>query len=214
MLRDTMAAASGLGVLIITRSLHPARPMLAVAPRQLAEPRAAVTGHRHDGSRSLAAGARALGLQRLISPSVSTDLRLLGRSPGPLPARRADQRPDRSSRSRHPGVGGINTAVELPVPLLLALASAGVLLPNLTILSEAAKRRRSFNHSLSAFLDLVAVNLAAGRGIEGALDTAAHAGNAWAFGKIRRALYRAKVNPSKPLTSQNRRTGCSQAISC
>ena len=75
----------------------------------------------------------------------------------------------------------MNTAVELPVALVLALA--GIMLPNLTIRNEAAKRRRSFNHSPSAFLDLVAVNLAPGRGIKGALDTAAEAGNGWAFGR-------------------------------
>jgi Flp pilus assembly protein TadB len=101
-----------------------------------------------------------------------------------------------------------------PVALLLALALAGILLPNLTIRSEAARRRRSFNHSLSAFLDLVAVNLAAGRGIEGALDTAAEAGRGWAFGEIRLALYRAKVNQPNLLTRHNRRRSCSQAFSC
>jgi tight adherence protein C len=196
-------AGVGLGILIVARSLYPARPLLAVALRQLVAPHA-VVDRRHGGSRSLASAARALGLHRLINSSVSTDLRLLGRS--------ADAHLARCllvglvSALIAPAVigilalGGINTAVELPVALLLVLSVAGLLLPNLTIRSEAAKRRRSFNHSLSAFLDLVAINLAAGRGIEGALDTAAAAGNGWAFGEIRHALYRAKVMGETPWT--------------
>ena len=137
---------------------------------------------------------KALGLQRLINPSVATDLRLLGRSPDAHLARCLLT--GLLSALIAPAIvgvlalGGVTTAVELPVALVLLLALAGTLLPNLAIRGEAANRRRSFNHSLSAFLDLVAVNLAAGRGIEGALDTAAGAGSGWAFGEIRLALYR------------------------
>ena len=54
---------------------------------------------------------------------------------------------------------------------------------------EAGRQRRSLNHALGAFLDL-----AAGRGVEGALDTAAAAGGGWAFGENRQAPYRAKTN--------------------
>jgi tight adherence protein C len=193
----------GLGILIIVRSLHPARPMLAVALRQLTEPRAAVAD-RGDGSRPLVSMARALGMQRLINPSVTTDLRLLGRSPDAHLARcllvGAVSALIAPALVGILALGGITTAIEVPVALVLALAVAGALVPNLTTRREAARRRRSFNHSLSAFLDLVAVNLAAGRGIEGALDTAAGAGQGWAFGEIRQALYRAKVMGETPWT--------------
>src|ERR1700737_2001563 len=74
-------AGLGLGILIVARSLRPSRPILAVALQQLNEPRPAVIDHRNEGSRPLASVARAVGLQRLINPSVATDLRLLGRSP-------------------------------------------------------------------------------------------------------------------------------------
>jgi tight adherence protein C len=197
-------AGFGLGILIIVRSLHPAPPMLAVALQQLTEPRAAVADRRVDRSRPLVSTARALGMQRLINPSVTTDLRLLGRSPDAHLARCLLV--GAVSALIAPAVvgilalGGITTAVEVPVALVMALAIGGTLVPNLTIRSEAAGRRRSFNHSLSAFLDLVAVNLAAGRGIEGALDTAAAAGDGWAFGEIRQALYRAKVMGETPWT--------------
>jgi tight adherence protein C len=197
-------AGLGFGILIVARSLHPARPMLAVALRQLNQPQVVVLDRRIQGSRPLASAARAIGLQRLIGPSVATDLRLLGRSPDAHLARCLVV--GLVSALVAPAIvgllalAGIDLAVELPVALLLGMALAGILLPNVTVRTEAAKRRRSFNHSLSAFLDLVAVNLAAGRGIEGALDTAADAGRGWAFGEIRLALYRAKVMGETPWT--------------
>src|SRR5580704_14852329 len=73
-------AGVGPGILLIVRSLHPARPPLTVALQQLTETRAPVVDRRVDGARPLVALARALGMQRLINPSVATDLRLLGRS--------------------------------------------------------------------------------------------------------------------------------------
>jgi tight adherence protein C len=197
-------AGLGFGILIVARSLHPARPMLAVALRQLNQPQVVVLDRRIQGSRPLASAARAIGLQRLIGPSVATDLRLLGRSSDAHLARCLVV--GLVSALVAPAIvgllalAGIDLAVELPVALLLGMALAGILLPNVTVRTEAAKRRRSFNHSLSAFLDLVAVNLAAGRGIEGALDTAADAGRGWAFGEIRLALYRAKVMGETPWT--------------
>jgi tight adherence protein C len=197
-------AGLGFGILIVARSLHPARPMLAVALRQLNEARTVVIDGGVQGSRPLASAARAIGLQRLIGPSIATDLRLLGRSPDAHLARcllvglvSALIAPAMVGLL---ALAGISVAVELPVALLLGMALAGTVLPNMTVRTEAAKRRRSFNHSLSAFLDLVAVNLAAGRGIEGALDTAAAAGHGWAFGEIRLALYRAKVMGETPWT--------------
>jgi tight adherence protein C len=197
-------AGLGFGILIVARSLHPARPMLAVALRQLNQPQVVVLDRRIQGSRPLASAARAIGLQRLIGPSVATDLRLLGRSSDAHLARCLVV--GLVSALVAPAIvgllalAGIDLAVELPVALLLGMALAGILLPNVTVRTEAAKRRRSFNHSLSAFLDLVAVNLAAGRGIEGALDTVAEAGRGWAFGEIRLALYRAKVMGETPWT--------------
>jgi Flp pilus assembly protein TadB len=110
-------------------------------------------------------------------------------------------------------LGGIAAPLELPIALTIAFALGGALLPNLTLGGEATKRRRSFNHALSAFLDLVAVKLAAGRGVEGALDTAPEAGHGWAFTELGQALYRAKVNQPNLLTSHNERSRCSMALS-
>jgi Flp pilus assembly protein TadB len=195
-------AGLGLGVLIVARSLKPARPALTVALERLAAPPLSGPSPRHETLKPLVSMARALGLERLLSRSVTTDLRLLGRSPdahvvrclltGLISALIAP------AAIGVLALGGVAVPVELPVALVLGLAVGGTLLPNLTLRGEADRRRRSFNHALSAFLDLVAINLAAGRGIEGALDTAADAGHGWAFGEIRQCLYRAKVMGETP----------------
>ncbi len=192
----------GLGILLLARSLYPPRPTLAAALARMSPPEAASSSRRRGAPKSLVAVARALGFERLISRSVATDLRLVGRSPDGHLARCLLA--GLFSGLIAPAtigvliLGGIAVPFEVPVALVLGLAVAGTLLPNLTLRSEADGRRRSFNHALSAFLDLVAINLAAGRGIEGALDTAAEAGKGWAFADIRQSLYRAKVMGETP----------------
>ncbi|MFP5375796.1 MAG: type II secretion system F family protein, partial [Acidimicrobiia bacterium] len=52
--------------------------------------------------------------------------------------------------------------------------------------------------ALVVFLDLVGLFLAAGRGIEGALDAASRAGAGWAFGEIADALHRARRAGESP----------------
>jgi hypothetical protein len=95
----------------------------------------------------------------------------------------------------------------------VTLAVGGALLPTMVVHGDAERRRRSFKHALGAYLDLVSINLAAGRGVETALDRAARSGQGWMFAGIRQALYRAKVNQPSLLTSQNERSCCSQAFS-
>jgi Flp pilus assembly protein TadB len=198
----------GLGVLIMVRSLHPAPPDLVMSLQRLRDPAHISQGGAAQQRRLLVSLARGLGLQHLINPSVSTDLRLIGRTPEAHLVRcllvGAQSALVGPALIGVLALGGLATPVEFPIALTVALALGGVLLPNLTLRGEAAKRRRSFNHALSAFLDLVAVNLAAGRGVEGALDTASEAGHGWAFSELRQALYRAKVMGESPWTGLDR----------
>jgi Flp pilus assembly protein TadB len=53
---------------------------------------------------------------------------------------------------------------------------------------KAGARRNEFRYTLSAFSDLTAMNLAAGRGVSQALETAAGQGEGWAFTELRAAL--------------------------
>ena len=201
-------AGLGTGALLMARSVRPARPDLATALNRLNRPAAIVASAPEETHRVLVSLANALGMDRLVTISVTRDLRLLGRT--------------RESHLAHCllvgiesamivpallavlAIGGLEVPVAVPLALLLGLALAGVLMPNLVLHREADGRRRDFNHALGAFLDLVAVNLAAGRGVEGALDTAAAAGGGWAFVEIRRALYRAKIMGDTPWSGLDR----------
>ncbi|MDQ1416422.1 MAG: tight adherence protein [Acidimicrobiaceae bacterium] len=195
-------AGIGLGIILVVRSLTPARPDLSSALAHIGGVAPAGDGPTEATGRFLEPLARAVGIGHLITPSVATDLRLVGRTNGSHAVRCMTAAIE--SALLVPalllvlGVAGISVPFELPAALLLALGVGGAVLPNLVLASEARTRRRSFNHALSAFLDLVAVNLAAGRGVEGALDTAAGAGRGWAFGEIRQALYRAKIMGDTP----------------
>ncbi|MEW9527007.1 type II secretion system F family protein [Microbispora sp. NPDC049125] len=85
--------------------------------------------------------------------------------------------------------------VSLTVPLWSALLVAGVffMLPDLQIKRDAAARRRDFRHAVGAFLDLVAMNLAGGRGVPEALMMASSLGEGWAMIRIRDALANARI---------------------
>lgn len=81
------------------------------------------------------------------------------------------------------------------VPVVVALAAGviGFFLPDLALHQEAEKRRRDFRHVTGAFLDLVAMNLAGGRGLPEALMAASSFGEHWAMVRIRQALSNARI---------------------
>jgi len=195
-------AGLGLGLLILGRSLLPARPELSGALNRLSAPRRTLGTTPGRAQQVLVSLARALGMERLISGSIRTDLRLLNRSPELHLARcllvALESAVIAPVLAAVLALGGVSLPIEIPVGLVLACGLAGAVLPSVTVRAEAVKRRRAFTHALGAFLDLVAVNLAAGRGVEGALDTAAGSGAGWAFGEIRQSLYRAKVMGETP----------------
>ena len=66
-------------------------------------------------------------------------------------------------------------------------------LPDLALRQEAEARRRDFRHVVGSFLDLVAMNLAGGRGLPEALMTASTIGDHWAMARIRQALANARL---------------------
>lgn len=95
-------------------------------------------------------------------------------------------------------LGGVRLPLLVPLWLSLALGPVGFLVPTLTVRTAAAERRRDFRHALSAFLDVVSISLAGGRGVETALHDAASAGRGWAFDEIRRALLEAQLLGETP----------------
>ncbi|MGI8612607.1 MAG: type II secretion system F family protein [Nocardioidaceae bacterium] len=87
------------------------------------------------------------------------------------------------------GVGGT------VVPAFVALLAGGFFfwLPDLQLRRDAERRRRDFRHVMGSFLDLVAMNLAGGRGLPEALMAASSIGEHWAMVRIRQALGNARI---------------------
>src|SRR5690606_22363897 len=76
------------------------------------------------------------------------------------------------------GVGGVGG-----VPILVGVVAGlvGALVPSFVVRSRAADRRRDLRHVVGAFLDLVAMSLAGGRGVPEALQSASEVSDGWAM---------------------------------
>ena len=136
--------------------------------------------------------AESLGARRLVRPGLRADLAITGRDESWL-----------YSSALLSGLCGLaigpalalvflSTGVALPwgLPIVLSIV-AGPIAAGAQVLSlraEASKRRQDFAFALSAYLDLVVVSMAAGRGTEGALAVAASSGSGAAFESLRSAL--------------------------
>jgi Flp pilus assembly protein TadB len=90
-------------------------------------------------------------------------------------------------------LGGVDVTWVLPLWVSIVLGAVALVVPALEVRAEAAERRRSFRHALGCFLDLVAVRLAGGAGVDSALAGSAAAGGGWAFAELRQALTDARL---------------------
>ena len=89
-------------------------------------------------------------------------------------------------------------SVEVPIGLAVLVGVLGFFLPDLQLHAEAEKRRRDFRHVVGSFLDLVAMNLAGGRGLPEALMAASSIGEHWAMQRLRQALSNARIVGQTP----------------
>lgn len=149
---------------------------------------------------ALLEAAEARGLR--LPAELRRDLALVGRSPALHLAH--------SVLGVVGGFAGLLVAVALfsvvapelggPTPLWAALLGAlvGGLLPSLGVRSRADTLRRHFRHVVGSFLDLVAMNLAGGRGIPEALQSAASVSPGWAMGRVRECLETARLQGVTP----------------
>lgn len=134
--------------------------------------------------------------------STAVDLRIVGRSPEEQAARVGSYVV--LSMVLGPWVGFVAWVVgaHLPpvIPGVIALAGAvgGLFLPFVSLRREARERRQVFSRSLSSWCDVVVMNLAAGRGVEQAMETAASSGTSWAFAELRGALRGGYVRGEPP----------------
>jgi tight adherence protein C len=88
---------------------------------------------------------------------------------------------------------GFSAPGAAPAVVTLAAMAGAFFLPDLALRQEAEARRRDFRHVVGSFLDLVAMNLAGGRGLPEALMTASTIGEHWAMARIRQALANARL---------------------
>lgn len=101
-------------------------------------------------------------------------------------------------------VGGANPSTAMPLIGAGVLAIAGFLYPGLALRGEADRARTDLTTQLALYLDLVVVLLAGGRGVDGALNTAAKQGEGIAFQRIRRTLTAAQLNRESPWRALDR----------
>ncbi|NJP64866.1 type II secretion system F family protein [Streptomyces spiramenti] len=88
---------------------------------------------------------------------------------------------------------GIGESPFIPVWLSLAFAGLFFFLPDLEVRRDAAAKRRDFRRVVAAYLDLVAMSLAGGRGLPEALKAASEVSDGWALVRIRTALADARI---------------------
>jgi Flp pilus assembly protein TadB len=93
---------------------------------------------------------------------------------------------------------GLHLSIIVPVWVALIFAFVFFFLPDLELKQEVDRRRRDFRHAIGAFLDLVAMNLAGGRGVPEALMSASEIGEGWAFWRIKEALTNARLTGQTP----------------
>ncbi len=204
-------AVVGLGIFLLVLALIPRRVSLA---RQLAAFDAAhpgtprgrpltLDGKESEISRRLGAGlAKFCAEQGWEFPSLRANLALVGKSfesylatklllavfgllIGPLLLALL-------------ALGGIHLPFAVPIWAGLLLAVVFFLLPDLELKQKVDRRRRDFRHAIGAFLDLVAMNLAGGRGVPEALMSASEIGSGWAMWRIRDALTNARIIGQTP----------------
>ncbi len=95
-------------------------------------------------------------------------------------------------------VSGVPLPVAAPLALAVVLGLFGFFLPDLALRGEAEQRRRDFRRVVGAFLDLVAMNLAGGRGLPEALLAASTISDHWSLVRIRQALANARLFGTTP----------------
>jgi Flp pilus assembly protein TadB len=99
---------------------------------------------------------------------------------------------------------GVDLGLTVPLGLALLFALLCALLPLAAVQREAAKRRQDFRHAVGAFLDLVSMNLAGGRGVPEALSAAASVGGGWPFARLRDTLAFARLQGLTPWAALGR----------
>ncbi|MBC3985369.1 type II secretion system F family protein [Streptomyces buecherae] len=88
---------------------------------------------------------------------------------------------------------GFGSSPIIPVWMALLFGAVFFMLPDLEVRRDAADKRRDLRRVIGAYLDLVAMNLAGGRGLPESLMAAADVSDGWALRRIKNALADARI---------------------
>jgi tight adherence protein C len=212
-------ALVGLGLLVLIISLRPARPTIAAGIARLDADRQparfsvssailsneGLSGWRVRLGSRLAAEFESRGIR---VQSLRADLAVLGRS---LEGFLASTVLFAVAGLLFPlvltglaGLAGVELGLSVSVGMALLFALLGALLPLVAVRREAATRRKDFRHAVGAFLDLVSMNLAGGRGVPEALTAAAGIGGGWPFARLQDTLAFARLQGLTPWAALGR----------
>ena len=199
----------GVGLFLAWTGLRPAPEPLGAALARL-ERRPVVSDLAPDVDRDRRFGAFLLRHFPMLARTVDqmrADLRIVGRLPEEQAARVGSYA--FLSLLIVPWLAFVAfvAGIDLPgVVYLLVLCGAvtwAVISPFLRLRQLAASRRKAFAHALSAYCNVAVMSLAAGRGVEQALETASTAGEGWAFAELRGALTAGYVRGDPPWEALN-----------
>jgi len=199
-------ALVGLGLSLLVRALAPGRLGLAATIQRVDLLRQGQLAARRDGGGRGRGGLPGMVGDRLADfyvsrgwrqRSIRADLSLLGRSWEAFLATKVLLAAGTAAFACvvFPTLAllGVHLSFAIPVWSVLAAAAVTFMLPDLEVRRDAAVKRRDFRRVVGAYLDLVSMNLAGGRGLPEALMTAAEVSDGWALQRIRDSLLHARI---------------------
>lgn len=203
-----LGVAFGAGLWLLYAGLAPAQPPLHQALARLGQPLA--TADQDPGSGSLDArlgGAlrrRVTVVDQLIG-RLRTDLRVLGRDPNEQTAQIAAYAAGGLlwAPTVTAGAALIGYRIPLALPLWLGLAgaAAAIVVAARHINQQATDARTAFSHAVSAYCDVISMEISAGYELNAAVFDAARRGGGRAFEELRDALHQGFMLGENPWDS-------------
>jgi hypothetical protein len=195
-------ALIGAGIFILIREIRPAPPELGAGL-------ASLDGHHQDTGPADAEGLGGLRdqlVRRLAGPGGLSiprrDLDLLGQTPERFVTNKIGCFLLGLAVPVMPSLvaaaSGLTFPFAVPVGAGLIAAIALFFAPDLSVRVDAAKRRDEFRRTLTSYLDLVALERAAGAHPNQALEAAAQVSGEWVFRRIAAVLDRARRANEQP----------------
>jgi len=196
-------AMLGTGLWLTWTGWAPARLPLHAVLARLGQPRVEVEPVSRDNlDVRLGVLARRIGIVDQAVTTMRVDLRILRRSPDEQAALLVTYAVLGFLWAPVVAAGGWLVGFRLPVAIPIWFAAAGGAIGVVTavrsVKTSAGQARQAFSHALSSFCDITGMCLAAGRGVESSLETAAHTGRGWAFVELQSALRAGYVRGDTP----------------